>query len=630
MLARCLIAVLLAWTSVPAEAQTPPVDESAATQEGATAAAAAAASGQEAKPPVEPAAPVPEPPAPPTAEVPSLLPPPTREGGAEDEISLEQWQLDDWALVKPKTSLVELNGYYRLRADLLRKLDFDLQFPQNTGDTGDTGDTGGWEQKTRYLPASDGKADFTGANMRLRINPTINITDDIQIATTFDLLDNVILGSTADSTPAGGATPVNILSRSQLPPRNGVNAVSDSIVVRRLFGKVAALNQRLELRFGRMPDHWGLGMMTNDGDCLDCDYGDVVDQLAFTIKLAEHIFTPMYTFVSSGPVATPFGRSGGQPLDAVTWDDVEQYSLRVSHLDAPGMIEEWRLHDEPVLNYGLWLAVRRQYRDFDGEDYWSIAYNADLDRFDPAHPVAAGTKSVRRDGTIGTGDAFLKFYVSGWELGLEAALIFGQFKDKLVNPTLNANRATDILKMGGALEAMYRFDGEYEGTVLSFKTGGASGDGRAGFGALDQADSQRGATGNTDDLKLYNFQFSPDYHIDLLMFRQIIGAVTNAWYVRPEVSYEFDNDITGKAAVIYSQALRRPATPGRALPMGLEFDAELSYGLQAKGKQEDGLKAALAGGILFPFSAFRNLNLAQQDQGGSFAWTIQTRLYLNF
>ena len=32
-----------------------------------------------------------------------------------------------------------------------------------------------------------------------------------------------------------------------------------------------------------------------------------------------------------------------------------------------------------------------------------------------------------------------------------------------------------------------------------------------------------------------NFRFHPDYHIDQILFREIIGTVTDAIYVRPHV-----------------------------------------------------------------------------------------------
>src|SRR5690606_23298677 len=40
------------------------------------------------------------------------------------KISLQEWENDDWMLLTPRTSLLELHGYFRMRGDMLRKLDF--------------------------------------------------------------------------------------------------------------------------------------------------------------------------------------------------------------------------------------------------------------------------------------------------------------------------------------------------------------------------------------------------------------------------------------------------------------------------------------------------------------------------
>ena len=41
------------------------------------------------------------------------------------------------------------------------------------------------------------------------------------------------------------------------------------------------------LAAGRMGSHWGLGMLANGGDCLDCDAGDAADRIAFVTPLAR-------------------------------------------------------------------------------------------------------------------------------------------------------------------------------------------------------------------------------------------------------------------------------------------------------------------------------------------------------
>src|SRR5262245_44294333 len=63
-------------------------------------------------------------------------------GPTGGDVSIEDWKRDDWMLVKPQVSLLDLNGYFRLRGDLLRRLDFGnaagLELPPNWSPTDST------------------------------------------------------------------------------------------------------------------------------------------------------------------------------------------------------------------------------------------------------------------------------------------------------------------------------------------------------------------------------------------------------------------------------------------------------------------------------------------------------------
>lgn len=536
------------------------------------------------------------------------------------DLSIDEWKRDDWMLVKPSVSLLEINGYFRVRGDILRKLDFNnaagLERVRLT-----TGDSN--ELVPRYDKKLTGAASYTSTNMRLRIEPQINVSDRIQIITTLDVLDNITLGSTPDTLPPmAGGTPVNVLSRSQNPPRQGINALTDSLVIKRAYVRLTALNEQLELKVGRMANHWGLGMMTNNGDCLDCDYGDVVDRLAVTFKAANHLFTPMYDWVSTGPVITPFGRSGGQPIDAVDRDDAGQYSVRIERLDHPEDARALVSHGQTVVNYGIWNMIRTQKRDLD-----NTYYNPDA--FDSVMPPSEKLAKIEnRSAFVYTLNSYGRVMFGAFNLAAEGAFMWGSFKDKVVDPKAVDPQKTQIYKIGGALEGSWQMPGQRLGSTVCLKAGGASGDSMPGYGTLDRADTQRGTNGPRLDRDLNNFQFSPDYHVDLLMFRRIIGTVTDAWYVRPSVTYLFDDNFAGSLATIYSQAIFKNSTPGKSLPMGLELDAEITYGLSSPNAGPFG--ASLAGGLAFPFGAFDMPLLDSGKQGGSFAWTLQSRIFLTF
>jgi uncharacterized protein (TIGR04551 family) len=569
----------------------------------------------------------------PSAAQPSLTPPQQTTG----EIKLEDWNKEDWMLVKPKLSLFEMDGYFRMRAFMFRRFDFDNQSQT--------------ELTPRY-PLTDGKngkghANFSTANLRLRLEPTINVAEQIQIRGTLDVLDNLSLGSTANTIPPTNGAPLNVLSNSQNNPQNGVNSVSEAILIRRLYARVTALNEQLEFRFGRMPDHWGLGMMANSGDCIDCDFGHSVDRVVGTFKAANLLFQPMFDWVYTGPAALPFGSGSG--IDQVVWDDTVQYGLRILRQDHPDEIQDRITHGDTVINFGVWNALRTQSRDLKSTYFQPAGGTA---------PTATTTvpngpgNDERRDALIYKGDGYIQIYHEQYELGLEGAIIAGKFRDSYVGNTL---QTTSVLQYGGAFEAVAK-PRSLQSLRLSFRSGIASGDSAPGYGALDRAYTQRdGAAASTtgrQDRTLNNFNFSPDYHLDLLMFRRIVGTVTDAWYVRPEVSYLFDKKVLGRLWLVYSQAMYRnstascmPQAVGGTLscggnnhgsrPMGLEIDAEVAYGVGFWDRiLNHGLKAAVDFGMLFPFGAFRNntdidtnTNLGASPH---FAWTIQGRVYLTF
>jgi len=61
-------------------------------------------------------------------------------------------------------------------------------------------------------------------------------------------------------------------STTQQPPVKAVR-------IKRAYGEV--LTPIGLLSAGRIGSTWGLGMLTNGGDCVDCDSGDAADRIAF-------------------------------------------------------------------------------------------------------------------------------------------------------------------------------------------------------------------------------------------------------------------------------------------------------------------------------------------------------------
>ena len=105
--------------------------------------------------------------------------------------------------------------------------------------------------------------------------------------------------------------------------------------------------------------------------------------------------------------------------------------------------------------------------------------------------------------------------------------------------------------------------------------------------------------GGAGDTTLSQFMFNREYKVDLIMWRHLFGAVTNAAYVKPFLQYDLSKSVTFKVANVTSFALRPVATPGNSSAYGTEFDGDLGY-------NAGGMFVGISYGVLFPFAAMRH------------------------
>ena len=141
--------------------------------------------------------------------------------------------------------------------------------------------------------------------------------------------------------------------------------------------------------------------------------------------------------------------------------------------------------------------------------------------------------------------------------------------------------------------------------------------------------------GGPGDDRLTQFIFNREYKVDMILFRRLMGAVSNAMYGKPWLSYELTKSIGFKVANITSGAIRPVATPGNQRLYGTEFNADIGY-------NSGGLYLGVSYGVLFPFGALNHPdeargfsadteNLAIDNRiDPSTAHTIQSRLVLKF
>ena len=90
-----------------------------------------------------------------------------------------------------------------------------------------------------------------GTNMRFRLDPTINVSEEVRIRAQINALDNVVWGSTPQyAYIQQNRVDIGILNETSVPPIPGVNSTQSNIAVTRVWGEVATPVGLL--KFGRM------------------------------------------------------------------------------------------------------------------------------------------------------------------------------------------------------------------------------------------------------------------------------------------------------------------------------------------------------------------------------------------
>jgi uncharacterized protein (TIGR04551 family) len=526
---------------------------------------------------------------------------------------------------RKRIQIFEIDGYIRMRGDYLHNFflgqtytsqpvttpspagqTFGLPpFPVPLGCPTPAGNGG-----TAAASATCSTKGMGAANLRLRLEPTLNITDQVRVHAQIDVLDNTIMGSTPDSLAGNGRSPADppgvapspVLYTSQDPPEVGQNGYMSSIRAKRAWGEVDS--EFGSLRFGRMPWHWGRGIYYNDGACPDCDQGTTVDRLMVLTQLYGHQLAASWDFGAQGLTTQQLNllhdNPSSYPIDLSQDDDVVQFMASVAKIDNPVQLRERIDRGDMVVNYGLQVVYRSQ----QSQPAQSAGNNSVVITSTPATGEAPTREQLEPDvlqpfGALTvTPDLWFKLYFKSLTIEFEGTAVLG----KIDHPGVLAadpNTRLTLRQFGWVVASelkLYR-----DALFLGFETGGATG---------DQAENKSGYLNYrwtfvqqpTNDHDINNFKFSPEYHVDEILFRHILGTVTNAVYFKPKVAYWFDlqqnRQIGLVGALIYSMALIPVSTPGNALSYGIEMNVGATYRNTA-----EGFYAGVTWGVLWPLAA---------------------------
>lgn len=469
----------------------------------------------------------------------------------------------------------ELDGIFRLRSEALYNLDLDrgptpsgqLLFPVSISDP---------KQQT-----------LTYHDMRLRTDFAAYAPGGVvAVKARVDILDNMPLGGSADGIPGGTTT--------QRPPD------ATAFRIKRAWGEV--LTPLGYLAAGRMGHDWGLGMLANGGDCADCDSGDAADRVAFITAAASHIFALAYDLSAAG-------------YNVPRKDEVRHIDIEPS--------AAVRTFSVAILNWRNDAARKRRLKAGKSTFEYGGIYSRRWQSNDiPATylPVAAGPDTIDAAQVVGRGlnanvfDVWSRLTVPGLRIEVEGAYTMASFEQASLIPGLQMRQQIESRQYGAALESEV---GDERGPLgAGLDMGYASGDDAPGFGARPPLGSlEAPQPGDLDgpqgtppyDFRVDNFLFHPDYRVDRILFREIIGTVTDATYLRPHVRLRLLDFGTARLqaslAGIASWANYASSTPGGEKYLGFEINPTLAY------TSDDGFAAVFEHAVLLPGAGLNNPDL---------------------
>ncbi len=584
--------------------------------------------------------------------------PSEKEAKGDDSVFAEDW----WSHARP---ILELHGYFRTRAEMFHNFSLGrLSQPDqalwtmpadnrySTGSGAPYGPALCTPGESDEVPGDSSAAadahyacknkNNSGANLRFRINPELHISDNLRILSQIDLLDNLVFGSTPAgyaNQPSGipstggyqvvqrsGYNPMSFFDNTQVPPTAGVNSYTNSIAVKRVWGEFSTpLGQ---LRFGRMPDHFGLGMYHNAGDGYDDDYQLTIDRIMFisSVKPLDFYFGGSWDFPSSGPTNQNLQDPQAQPYNLANSVNVRQLSLILLRQKSPQLQRLALTRGSLVVNGGAYLQYKWQDLAADNAGTCNTNFVAPngvslVNPINGNSGASLGCPSwgvsnamVRRGARAFTPDLWLQVLYKKFRFELEAVTIQGSI-DNVSNTqnvyTQNAGGGAWLLRSYGlATEFQQRL--LEDRLDLSLYWGWASGDPNAAQldGSMGLQPGNNGLQTAEGSNTFREFRFNPAYRIDLILNRNILTRVQGTYYLRPSIGYDFmrkanGQRLGGNLAGIWTRASEYIQAPGHQRDLGIEVDASIYFqskdgALNDKPGVQGGFYTMLQYGLLFP------------------------------
>ncbi|MBQ9395843.1 MAG: hypothetical protein IJU23_10080 [Proteobacteria bacterium] len=536
----------------------------------------------------------------------------------------------------------EHHGYFRTRLNAFGNYDLNTRGTSPVASPLDSEQRGNSQQENIDMSDTD---THLGGNLRFRYSPTIHITESVRVAGSFDIMDNFVLGTSPNGLRTNWGSH-EFFSFNGAEPVNGDTFGKNVIGVKALYGEADTIIGTF--RAGRIPTHWGMGIVYNDGGvykreqqiiegsgwkCLDCESSDAVDKVEYRIRepFADILyFSFSWDFVNSGLASYNLQQDSiGQSFDLSDNDDVLQFTL--SLFDRPisqqEIDERYRALYETrhwVADWGVLFSYRKQ----------EIA--PEEDAIKSGDGMSATYDLYRKDAKAYIVDAWGRFYIPCPKevmLRLEAEFVgaFGSVK----LDTGNEGVSRDITQIG------FAFEGEvwWRDLITGLKFGTAWADNMvySGHPLIEKLDAV--PMGSI-------MRFDPNYTVDQIMFRELMGGINNAWYLNIYGEYKFPivmpqmtMSLGARLDLTTSGPLVKEATPGNSSWYGFEGNVKLFY------DESDRFRFEIGAGLFVPGDAWERKvksdypilpsqsvyeDATSNDYDPEIAWNVIANLYFMF
>ena len=420
---------------------------------------------------------------------------------------------------------------------------------------------------------------MSSTDVRVRLEPTLRLGDSAKVHLQLDaaglLGDDAVEALTASRYGTGAL---------------GNNPLHSGLLVRRAWASVRVLGLA-NVEIGRMPDHFGLGMVRNQGGELDQDLQNDVDRVRVTADVFGFHLSLGRASLASYPMATPGGALAN--YNGAVAAQVGVVSPAADTL-GPGNTGLPVQDSTDVVRWDLGVAGGKLTNDkgllWEAALLWqSQAYALRLENTQT--PDGPTPRQQLSDPNCGADCAMLsnralRLYTfqgaadwravwGGFPLRLQAEGAFQYGTIVRSDITVAADPKT-IVAGGAALKARWQ---RPRGDWL-LDAGIATGEADGGFGVTDSTNFKMGgvADGSARSL-LTGFRFHRSYRVDGLLFRDVIGAVANAVYLRPAVQWPLvqtkTRSVVLETGLLGAMAASADATPGLGRWIGLEPDVTL-------------------------------------------------------